>query len=214
MHADTERFSAVVAWPSSSVRPPAFRSASGHVPGSLVGGRYRLLHCCGGGQALEFWHGQDVVTDREVGLTLLIGDHDRFVDVDEVFARTVWMCGTNTPALARILDMVEMGHGAGVVVAEWQPSCSLATAATAVPSRSEAARSARPLTEAMRAAHRVGGVLHLDAPGRLRVGDHGQLYLAFPGTLPYADRFTDVRGLASALRGLVTGGAGIGAPAW
>lgn len=213
MHSDTERLSAVVARPPLPFRPPAFRSAAGRVPGSVVGGRYRLLHCCGGGAEFEFWHGRDVVTDRDVGLTVLSCDAGGAVDVDEVFARTVWMCGVNTPALARIVDMVDTDSG-GVVVAEWQSSCSLATAASVVPTRSEATRSARPLTDAMRIAHRSGGVLHLDAPGRLRVGAGGHLYVAFPGTLPSADRLADVRGLASALRGLLHGGAGYGAPVW
>ncbi|EME18701.1 protein kinase family protein [Rhodococcus triatomae] len=182
------------------------------MPGSVVGSRYRLLHCCGSGPSMEFWHGRDVVTDRDVGLTVLAGP-DRDVDVDEVFARTVWMCGMDSPALARIVDMVDTGSG-GVVAAEWQSSCSLETAASVVPTRSEAARSARPLTEAMRTAHRAGGVLDLEPSSRLRVGAGGHLYVAFPGTLPSADRFTDVRGLASALRGMLRGATGVGAPAW
>ncbi|MFD1811926.1 hypothetical protein [Rhodococcus gannanensis] len=213
MHSDTERLSAVVARPPLSPRPPAFRSAAGHVPGSVVGSRYRLLHCCGGSPSLEFWHGRDVVTDRDVGLTVVAGGSSRDVDVDEVFARTVWMCGMDSPALARIVDMVDTGSS-GVVVAEWQSSCSLETAASVVPTRSEAARSARPLTEAMRIAHRSGGVLDLEPTSRLRVGAGGHLYVAFPATLPSADRFTDVRGLASALRGLLHGATGVGAPAW
>lgn len=213
MHADTERLSAVVAQPHTRPRPPAGRSPAGHVPGSTFGaGRYRLLHCCGGAPSAEFWHGRDVVTGGDVGLTILRGESPGALDVDEVFARTVWMCGVGSPALARIVDMVDSAAG-GVVVAEWQPSCSLATAASVLPTRSEAARSARPLTETMRAAHRSGGVLDLEPAGRLRVGVRGELYLAFPGTLPGADRFADVRGLSSALRGLVTGG-GSAAPAW
>ncbi|MGW5076475.1 hypothetical protein [Rhodococcus sp. NPDC004095] len=213
MHADTEWLSAVVARPPAATHPPASRSAAGHVPGSTFGaGRYRLLHCCGGSSTMEFWHGRDVVTDRDVGLTVVTCTSRDELDIDEVFARTVWMCGVNSPALARIVDMVDTAFG-GVVVADWQQSCSLATAASVLPSRSDAARAARPLTETMRVAHRSGGVLDLEPPGRLRIGARGELYLAFPGTLPSADRFTDVRGLSTALRGLVTGGAGFAASA-
>ncbi|MFF0818007.1 hypothetical protein ACFYVR_23010 [Rhodococcus sp. NPDC003318] len=180
MHADTERLSAVVAQPPTRPCPPAGRSPAGHVPGStFAAGRYRLLHCCGGAPSAEFWHGRDVVTDRDVGLTVLCRDERSALDVDEVFARTVRMCGVTSPALARILDMVDCETG-GVVVAEWQTSCSLVTAASVLPSRSEAARSARPLTEIMRAAHRSGAVLDLEPPGRLGIGIRGQLYWRFP----------------------------------
>ncbi|GAA4481516.1 hypothetical protein GCM10023094_29820 [Rhodococcus olei] len=214
MHSDTERFTAVVAAQPTHPCPPAGRSAAGHVPGGTFGaGRYRLLHCCGGTPAMEFWHGRDVVTGHDVGLTVLDGHVRGLVDVDEVFARTVWMFGVHSPALARIVDMVDTGAG-GVVVAEWQSSCSLAAAASVLSSRSEAARAARPLTEAMRVAHRAGDVLGLETPDRLRIGARGELYLAFPGALPSADRFADVRGLAAALRGLVTGGGGVTAPVW
>ncbi|MFE3292939.1 hypothetical protein [Rhodococcus sp. NPDC059234] len=222
MRADTERLPPVAASSPGLVRLPAGLSPAGHVPGSTFASqRYRLLACCGTAPSVEFWHAVDLVSGREVGLTLVGADSgaalDR-VDTDEVFACTVWMCGVRSPAMTRILDMVDTDAG-GAVVSEWLPSRSLGEVAATRPSRAAASQAIRPLVNTMRRAHEMDSILDLENPGRLRVGERGEVYLAFPGTLPGADRAADLRGLSAALRGLVTGGAGLArlpaaVPAW
>ncbi|TQF74925.1 hypothetical protein FK531_02355 [Rhodococcus spelaei] len=213
MRADTERLPPVAASSPGLVRLPAGLSLAGHMPGSTFASqRYRLLVCCGTAPSVEFWHAVDLVSGREVGLTIVgAAGHgsvvDR-VDTDDVFARTVWMCGVRSPAMTRILDMVDTDSG-GAVVSEWLPSRSLGEVASTRPSRAAASQSIRPLVNTMRRAHEMDSILDLENPGRLRIGERGDVYLAFPGTLPGADRAADVRGLGAALRGLVTGGVGL-----
>lgn len=150
-----------------------------------------------------------MVTGREVGLTLFgggggRGDADPQVDTDEVFARTVWMCGIRTSAVARIVDMVD-AESAGAVVTEWVPSCSLSEVVEGRLSAVDAAAAVSPLAHAVCRAHETNSVLALDDPDRLRVSMDGDVFLAFPGPLPDADRACDVRGLGVALSTLTTG---------
>ncbi|WP_027500309.1 hypothetical protein [Rhodococcus sp. UNC363MFTsu5.1] len=212
MRADTERLPIVAANSTGLARPtvPGCIAPSGRVPGSTFAvGRYRLLSCCGAVPSAEFWRGLDLVTGREVGLTLFTGDGVRGdagpqVDTDEVFARTVWMCGIRTSAVPRIVDMVD-AESAGAVVTEWVPSCSLSEVVEGRLSAVDAAAAVRPLAHAVCRAHEVDGVLALDDPDRLRVSMEGHVFLAFPGPLPDADRSCDVRGLGVALATLATG---------
>ncbi|MFC7451197.1 protein kinase family protein [Rhodococcus daqingensis] len=207
MRADTERLPIVAATPPAPARPTVTGcvAPSGRMPGSTFAvGRYRLLSCCGTAPSVEFWRGLDLVTGREVGLTLLGADTNQQVDTDEVFARTVWMCGIRTSAVARIVDMVD-AESAGAVVTEWVPSCSLAEVMEGRPSAVAAASAIRPLAHTVCRAHEIGSVLALDDPDRLRVSRDGDVFLAFPGPLPDSDRACDVRGLGVALSTLTTG---------
>ncbi|MFD4181699.1 hypothetical protein [Rhodococcus sp. NPDC058514] len=207
MRADTERLPVVAATPSGLTRPTVLGcvAPSGRMPGSTFAvGRYRLLSCCGTAPSVEFWRGLDLVTGREVGLTLLDGDANPQVDTDEVFARTVWMCGIRTSAVARIVDMVD-AESAGAVVTEWVPSCSLAEVVEGRLSAAAAASAIRPLAHTVCRAHEADSVLALDDPDRLRVSMDGDVFLAFPGPLPDSDPACDVRGLGMALSTLTLG---------
>ncbi|WP_343600262.1 murein biosynthesis integral membrane protein MurJ [Mycobacterium sp.] len=174
------------------------------VPGaSIAGGRYRLLVCHGGTAHLRFWQALDTALDRQVALTFV--DPDGTLpgdDVREILSRTLRLSRTDTPGIARVLDVVHSGAG-GLVVAEWIRGGSLQEVADTSPSAVGAARAMQTLAAAAAAAHHAGVTLSVDHPARVRVSIEGDVVLAFPATMPHTTPEDDIRGIGAALYALL-----------
>ena len=160
------------------------------VPGATIaGGRYRLLVFHGGPPHLQFWHAMDTALDRQVALTFI--DPDAVLPDDElteILSRTMKLSPRQL-GVARMLDVARTGSG-GLVVSEWIRGGSLAEVADTSPSAAGGARAVQSLAAAAEAAHRAGVALSIDHPGRIRVSIEGDVVLAFPATLPSAQRTT------------------------
>jgi len=192
--------------------PPRPRQVRGPrlVPGAAVaGGRYRLLAPHGGSGELRFWQAHDTVLDRAVALTFVDADQSAAGSDPEVegpqavLSRTRRLGRLNSPALAKVLDVVR-GSSGGIVVSEWTVGRSLREVAETEPSPVGAARAVRALAAAAEAAHRAGTVLALDHPDRVRISSRGTAVLAFPAVNAGADQRGDVQGLGAVLYALIT----------
>ncbi len=179
------------------------------VPGAAVaGGRYRLLAAHGGSGSLRFWQAKDTVLERDVALTFV--DAEQTADPDDaegpqaVLGRTLQLGRIDSPALARVLDVVR-GSSGGIVVAEWTAGRSLNDVADTRPPAIGAARAVRALAGVAEAAHRSGVPVGLDHPDRIRISTAGNAVLAFPGVPTDAEPAADVQGLGAILYALITG---------
>ncbi|HVV23729.1 MAG TPA: hypothetical protein VHF06_30120, partial [Pseudonocardiaceae bacterium] len=191
----------------------------GLAPDEVLGdGRYQLLAQCGADveAGLEFWHAWDVQHDRNIALTVLVGDRSderavaraRHILEGVRYAETVAQ-----PALARVLYLPGPGHVAashdgvlGLVVAEWTDGVDLTDVVLDGPLPVvTACRVLRPLVAAVDAAHHAGVTAGVDMASRIRIGDEGTAVLAFRGTRPDATTREDARGLAFLLYLLLTG---------
>lgn len=184
-------------------------------PGALIAGRYRLLEQVGadGRVPASLWRAKDIVLERDVALTLLIGhglaSAKRTLDLATATARL------EHPGITRVLDVLDgerAGSGlAGLVVSEWITGASLASLAQdaerehrVLPS-GVIARALAPLASAIDAAHRAGLVLGCDHPQRIWITKEGLAKLAFPAVQPLATQVGDVRGIGAALYLLLVG---------
>ncbi|BCI50756.1 hypothetical protein NIIDNTM18_00340 [Mycolicibacterium litorale] len=173
------------------------------LPGSIVGGRYRLLVSHGAASLLEFWQAVDLATDRPVAVTLVDPRSSLPVEwVNEILSLTVRLRGLDTPGIAPILEVLHTGS-CGVVVGEWVPGGSLREVADTDPAPVAVATALEPLAMAAEAAHRAGLQLSIDHPARIRVSSAGHAVLAFPATLPDATPQTDLRGIGRCLYALL-----------
>ncbi|HET8641363.1 MAG TPA: protein kinase family protein [Pseudonocardiaceae bacterium] len=191
------------------------RPAAVLTPGALIAGRYRLLEQVGadGRVPASLWRAKDIVLERDVALTLLIGhglaSAKRTLDLATATARL------EHPGITRVLDVLDgerSGSGlAGLVVSEWITGASLASLAQdaerehrVLPS-GVIARALAPLASAIDAAHRAGLVLGCDHPQRIWITKEGLAKLAFPAVQPLATQVGDVRGIGAALYLLLVG---------
>ncbi|GAA4489112.1 hypothetical protein GCM10023094_50170 [Rhodococcus olei] len=186
--------------PGAETAPPGWEMMPGSV---FAAGRYRLLERCGGSAETEFWRAHDTTLARDVALTVAdLRGGDTSKGIADFFARTGRLSRVRSEALTPILDMIEV-DGRAVVVAQWQASRPLDRTRAARPS--DAAVSVTALARMVRDAHRDGGVVAVDEPGRVRVTDGGITYLAFPGVPAHATARQDVRGLGAVLSELLAG---------
>lgn len=175
-----------------------------HVPGAVVGGRYRLLAAHGATPLLEFWQAVDTASGHQVALTVVDAGSTLPVEwVNEILSLTVRLRGLDTAGIAPILDVMHTGR-CGVVVAEWVPGGTLSEVAATDPSPVAAAGALESLALAAEAAHRAGLRLSIDDPARIRVSTAGHAVLAFPATLPDAATHGDLRGIGCCLYALLT----------
>ncbi|HEX3785266.1 MAG TPA: protein kinase family protein [Pseudonocardiaceae bacterium] len=189
------------------------------LPGGVVGdGRYRLLAQFGEDSRAnaQFWRGRDGQLNRDVALTVLIGDpadSTAAVGAGRTLERAMHAANFAHPGVARVLDVLSLGSGIvpsegilGMIVAEWTHGTDLIDVVSdgPVPSAT-ASRLLEPLAAAVESAHHVGLVLGVDHPQRVRVTPDGALKLAFPGPLPMATLRDDVKGLGALLYLLLTG---------
>ncbi|HKN95699.1 MAG TPA: protein kinase family protein [Pseudonocardiaceae bacterium] len=188
-------------------------------PGGVVGDRrYRLLAQFGEDQraSAQFWRARDGQLNRDVALTVLIGDPSdakAAADANRTLERAMHAATFQHPGVARVLDVLSLGSGVvpsegvlGIVVAEWTHGTDLLDVISDGPvPATTASRLLEPLASAVESAHHVGLVLGVDHPQRVRVTPDGALRLAFPGPLPLATLRDDVKGLGALLYLLLTG---------
>ena len=189
------------------------------LPGGVVGdGRYRLLAQFGIDDRAnaQFWRGRDGQLNRDVALTILVGDpadSTAAVGAGRTLERAMHAANFVHPGVSRVLDVLSLGSGIvpsegilGMVIAEWTHGTDLLDVVSdgPVPSAT-ASRLLEPLAAAVESAHHVGLVLGVDHPQRVRVTPDGALKLAFPGPLPMATLRDDVKGLGALLYLLLTG---------
>jgi hypothetical protein len=189
------------------------------LPGGVVGdGRYRLLAQFGidNRANAQFWRGRDGQLNRDVALTILVGDpadSTAAVGAGRTLERAMHAANFVHPGVSRVLDVLSLGSGVvpsegilGMVIAEWTHGTDLLDVVSdgPVPSAT-ASRLLEPLAAAVESAHHVGLVLGVDHPQRVRVTPDGALKLAFPGPLPMATLRDDVKGLGALLYLLLTG---------
>ncbi len=189
------------------------------LPGGVVGdGRYRLLAQFGIDDRAnaQFWRGRDGQLNRDVALTILVGDpadSTAAVGAGRTLERAMHAANFVHPGVSRVLDVLSLGSGVvpsegilGMIIAEWTHGTDLIDVVSdgPVPSAT-ASRLLEPLAAAVESAHHVGLVLGVDHPQRVRVTPDGALKLAFPGPLPMATLRDDVKGLGALLYLLLTG---------
>jgi hypothetical protein len=188
-------------------------------PGGVVGDRrYRLLAQFGEDQraGAQFWRARDGQLNRDVALTVLIGDPadaKAAADANRTLERAMHAATFQHPGVARVLDVLSLGSGVvpsegvlGIVVAEWTHGTDLLDVISDGPvPATTASRLLEPLASAVESAHHAGLVLGVDHPQRVRVTPDGALRLAFPGPLPLATLRDDVKGLGALLYLLLTG---------
>jgi hypothetical protein len=197
----------------------AGRPAGVLLPGGVVGdSRYRLLAQYGEDTRAnaQFWRGRDGQLNRDVALTILVGDQansQAAIGAGRTLERAMHTATFAHPGVARVLDVLSLGSGIvpsegvlGMVVAEWTNGTDLIDVVSdgPVPSAT-ASRLLEPLAQAVESAHHAGLVLGVDHPQRVRVTPDGALRLAFPGPLPAATFRDDVKGLGALLYLLLTG---------
>jgi hypothetical protein len=194
-------------------------AASTMRPGGVVGDRrYRLLAQFGEDQraTAQFWRARDGQLNRDVALTVLIGDpaeSKAAQDAARTLERAMHAATFAHPGVARVLDVLSLGSGVvpsegilGIVVAEWTHGTDLLDVISDGPvPATTASRLLEPLASAVENAHHAGLVLGIDHPQRVRVTPDGALRLAFPGPLPLATLRDDVKGLGALLYLLLTG---------
>lgn len=188
-------------------------------PGGVVGDRrYRLLAQFGEDQraVAQFWRARDGQLNRDVALTVLIGDpsdSQAAADAGRTLERAMHAATFVHPGVARVLDVLSLGSGVvpsegilGIVVAEWTQGTDLLDVVSDGPvPAATATRLLEPLASAVESAHHAGLVVGVDHPQRVRVTPDGALRLAFPGPLPMATLRDDVKGLGALLYLLLTG---------
>jgi hypothetical protein len=194
-------------------------AASALRPGGVVGDqRYRLLAQFGEDHRVtaQFWRARDGQLNRDVALTVLIGDPSdakAAAGAGRTLERAMHAATFVHPGVARVLDVLSLGSGVvpsegilGMIVAEWTHGTDLLDVVSDGPvPASTASRLLEPLASAVESAHHVGLVLGVDHPQRVRVTPDGALRLAFPGPLPLATLRDDVKGLGALLYLLLTG---------
>lgn len=180
------------------------------VGGLVAGGRYQLLEAHGGVAGQAFWRAHDKRLGRDVALTFVdpLPGEEPPGSATGVLDRTVALTGVYSDGLARVLDVIR-GRAGGIVVSEWVPGRSLASACAATGadavSPDTAVTAVRPLADAAARAEEKGLVLALDTPDRIRLTEDGRALLAFAGVGAEADTRGDVRGLGAVLYALLTG---------
>ena len=199
---------------------PGVRAANATMrPGGVVGDRrYRLLAQFGEDQraVAQFWRARDGQLNRDVALTVLIGDPSdatAAADATRTLERAMHAATFTHPGVARVLDVLSLGSGVvpsegilGIVVAEWTHGTDLLDVVSDGPvPAATATRLLEPLASAVESAHHAGLVLGVDHPQRVRVTPDGALRLAFPGPLPMATLRDDVKGLGALLYLLLPG---------
>ncbi|WP_307867885.1 protein kinase family protein [Umezawaea beigongshangensis] len=189
------------------------------VPGGVIGdGRYRLLAYSGTDDrcAAQLWRGRDGQLNRDVALTVLVGDLPDLQAAGRArrtVERAMHASSFTHPGVARVIDVLTPGTGIkpgegilGIIVADWTPGTDLVDLLAEGPlPAGTATRLLAPLGAAIEGAHHAGLVLGADHPQRIRVTPDGKLRLAFPGPRPEAVARDDVRGLGAVLYLLLTG---------
>ena len=189
--------------------------------GDLLASRYRLTTRVGSdlGAGAEFWQAEDIILQRDVGVTVLRrlpadderDDPEGTARAGEMIVRALRSGGFEHPGCARLLDVLAAGSPGvpadvlGAAVTEWVADHSLAEAVAGGLIRPlRAARMVQELAAAAEEAHGRGLVLGCDHPQRIRVTGDGRAQVAFVLPRPGIDPQDDVRGLGAVLYTLLT----------
>lgn len=188
-------------------------------PGGVIGdGRYRLLAQFGADERMnaQFWRARDGQLARDVAVTIILGDASDSQAAGaarSTLDRAMHAAQFHHESLARILDVLSLGHGIaasegvlGMVISEWTPGTDVLDliADGPVPPGTAAAL-VETLATGVDEAHHKGLVLGVDHPQRFRLTPEGSLRLAFPGPTPRSTLRQDVMGLGALLYLLLTG---------
>jgi putative peptidoglycan lipid II flippase len=172
-------------------------------PGTVLGGRYRLLVACGTEPLVQFWQGIDLTSGWLVGLSLIDVDGDLPVErVNEILSRTVRLRGLDVRGIAPIADVLHTGEF-GVVVCEWVPGGTLREVSDTAPSPTAVAAALESLIVAADVAHRAGSTLSINSPHRIRISTDGYAVLAFAAAMPNGTVRDDMRGIGGVLYALL-----------
>ncbi len=218
----------------SGSEPPGPHSALRFVPGTLVGGRFRIVAALGRGGMGEVYRAEDLRLRQSVALKFLLGSHASNTEYLEHLLQEVRLARQVAhPNVCRVYDFVDTGSEQFVAM-EYVDGESLASLVRRVgrPSQATAIALAHQIVRGLAAVHERG-VLHrdlkpdnvmVDGRGHARLMDFGVASLSrdtsrrasmFKGTPAYVapEQFlgappssrTDVYALGVLLYELVTG---------
>ncbi|OBA76236.1 hypothetical protein A5641_23130 [Mycobacterium sp. 1554424.7] len=152
---------------------------------------------------LQFWQAADTVTGQHLAVTVVDAANTLpTATVDAILSDTGSLRGSDSPGLARVIDVGRERCG-GVVVSEWTRGATLREVANTQPSPIGVADAVLSLAETADVAHGAGLALSIDHPERIRVSVDGRLVLAFPATMPNTTPQDDLRGIGAVMYGLL-----------
>ena len=171
------------------------------VPGTTVGGRYRLVSLvCADAAGDWFWRAKDTVLPRDMAVTILPDTSGTSATV----ARTLRAGRLHHIGLPQTLD-VGTDHGQSYVVGQWVDGATLTDLLAAGPLDPDVAASiTAKVSEAVAEAHRSGIALGAIHPSLVRVNFDGQVRLSHVIAHGSATPDQDIRAVGALLYLMLT----------
>lgn len=186
----------------TTTAPHAESAAAKVAPGSMIGGRYRLVSLVAVDAAgNRFWRAKDTVLPRDMAVTLLPGG----AASDATVATTLRAGRLHHIGLPQTLDL-GTENGLSYVVGQWVDGATLTDLLAGGPLDGDVAGSiTAKVADAVAEAHRNGiplGGLH---PSLVRVNFDGQVRLSHVLAYPGATTEQDIRAIGALLYLMITG---------